>query len=86
MDENSIMNTIPTHIRAIINIINNYEFKYENNHVIATVDVYLDINELKDLIQEYQSKLNDQNISDADRQELIDAINQLNLAISELEK
>lgn len=80
------MNKIPTHIKAIINVINNYEFKYVDNHVIATVDAYLEIQELKDLVQDYQNKLNDQSISDTERQEYIDAINELNLAISELEK
>lgn len=80
------MNKIPTHIKAIINIINNYEITYINNHVIASVDAYLEIQELKNLIQEYQTKLTDQTITDIERQEYVDAINELSLTINELEK
>jgi hypothetical protein len=83
------MTKLPLHLQSIMHIINNYDFVYEDNNVKATVNVYLDSQELKDLRSVFQNKLNEQTnpdapMSDADRQGYIDGINDLNLALSEL--
>ena len=83
------MTKLPLHLQSIMHIINNYDFVYEDNNVKATVNVYLDSEELKDLRSVFQNKLNEQTnpdapMSDADRQGYIDGINDLNLALSEL--
>ena len=83
------MTKLPLHLQSIMHIINNYDFVYEDNNVKATVNVYLDSQELKDLRSVFQNKLIEQTnpdapMSDADRQGYIDGINDLNLALSEL--
>ena len=83
------MTKLPLHLQSIMHIINNYDFVYEDNNVKATVNVYLDSQELKDLRSVFQNKLIEQAnpdapMSDADRQGYIDGINDLNLALSEL--
>jgi hypothetical protein len=83
------MTKLPLHLQSIMHIINNYDFVYEDNNVKATVNVYLDSQELKDLRSVFQNKLSEQTnpdapMSDADRQGYIDGINDLNLALSEL--
>jgi hypothetical protein len=83
------MTKLPLHLQSIMHIINNYDFVYEDNHVRATVDVYLDAQELKDLRTEFQTKLTAQTnpeapITDAERQGYIDGITEINLALSEL--
>jgi hypothetical protein len=83
------MTKLPLHLQSIMHIINNYDFVYKDNHVKATVDVYLDAQELRDLREQFQSELsavrNELNLlSDADRQGYIDGIADINLALSEL--
>lgn len=83
------MTKLPLHLQSIMHIINNYDFVYEDNHVKATVDVYLNAQELRDLKEQFQSELsavrNELNLlSDAERQEYIDGITDINLALSEL--
>lgn len=81
------MNKLPINYQTIIHIINNWNFTYENNHVKANLEVFVDLNELKALRDEYQTKVSNTNeqLSDEDRKSYVDAINELNLAISELE-
>ena len=83
-------NKLPLNLQTVIHIINNWNFEYVDNHVTATINVYVDLQELKDLRDEFQSKLyqpgSQSTIDDKERNEYIDAINELNLAISELEK
>lgn len=80
------MSKLPTNLQSIIHIINNWNFVYEDNKVKSTIEVHIEIDELKTLLEEFQTKLNgpDQ-LSDVERQSYIDAVNDLNLAISELE-
>ena len=83
------MTKLPLHLQSIMHIINNYDFVYEDNQVKATVNVYLDAQELRDLKEQFQSELsavrNELNLlSDAERQGYVDGITELNLALSEL--
>lgn len=81
------MSKIPTHLQSIINIINNYEFVYENNYVNTNINAYVEIGELNELINQYQNVLNTSTeITDEEKQQYIDAINDLKLAVSELER
>lgn len=83
------MNKLPINYQSIIHIINNWNFTYEDSHVKANLEVYVDIEELRALRDEYQAKLNNttenENMTDEDRTGYIDAVNDLNLAITELE-
>lgn len=80
------MNKLPTNIQSIVHIINNWNFVYEDSKVKATLEVFVDIAELKALRDEYNAKISATDpLTDEDRKAYIDAINDLNLAISELE-
>jgi competence transcription factor ComK len=79
---------IPLHLQSIIHFINNYDFSYKDNQVTATVDQYLEMQELTDLLQKYRQQAMEfnENTTDRVRKDTLDAINELQLAISELEK
>ena len=83
------MSKLPINYQTIVHIINNWNFKYEDNLVKANLEVFVDIEELRALKAEFETKINNndpnQQLSDEDRIGYIDAINDLNLAISELE-
>jgi hypothetical protein len=80
------MNKLPTNIQSIVHIINNWNFVYEDSKVKANLEVFVDIAELKVLRDEYNAKISSgDHLSDEDRKDYVDAINDLNLTISELE-
>jgi hypothetical protein len=83
------MNQLPINLQSIIHIINNWEFVYEDGHVKANIDVYCDVDELRTLKQTFEQQLISTPASDEHddaRQSTIQAINDLALAISELDK
>lgn len=79
---------IPLHLQSIIHFINNYDFSYKDNQVTATVNQYLEMQEITDLLETYrqQAMKFDENTTDQVRRNTLDAINDLQLAVSELEK
>jgi gluconate kinase len=80
------MNKLPTNIQSIVHIINNWNFVYEDSKVKATLEVFVDIDELKTLRNEYNASISSgDHLSDEDKKSYVDAINDLNLTISELE-
>ena len=83
------MNQLPINLQSIIHIINNWEFVYEDGHVKANIDVYCDLEELRTLKQTFEQQLTNTPMVDEHdevRQSTIQAIADLSLAISELEK
>ena len=83
------MNQLPINLQSIIHIINNWEFVYEDGHVKASIDVYCDVDELKSLKHDFEQQLsNTPTLTENDtvRQSTLQAITDLSLAISELEK
>jgi hypothetical protein len=80
------MNKLPTNIQSIVHIINNWNFVYEDSKVKANLEVFVDTEELKILRNEYNAVISSgDHLSDEDKKAYVDAINDLNLAISELE-